>query len=148
MDGAIGYVAYTVIGPGAAHAIAVDRLDSSLLRGVATTGRLPIPQWVESPSLFERAGRYYLAYSDPICAFCVATGTSYAIGSTPLGPFSELRHAIAAGCERGQPASVDQIDGGYLYQADLWSGSMDETAAGQLWQWLAFDGSTISSLCL
>lgn len=37
--------------------------------------------------MFERAGRVYVAYSDPTCAYCPSTGTSYVVADSPLGPW-------------------------------------------------------------
>jgi hypothetical protein len=143
--GSVGYVAYTVIGMGRGnvHNIVVERLDPTFQVGVGGAVMLNIPQWVESPTMFERNGSYYVAYSDPSCAFCSSSGTSYAVGSSPLGPWSEVRHSITKTSCNGQVASVNLVNGQYLYQSDLWTGSMVETTARQWWESLSFDGSTI-----
>lgn len=146
IDGDTGYAAYTVVGAANAHNIAVEQLDSTLTHGTGHAAQVSIPQWVESPSLFLRNGQYYLAYSDPICAFCSSAGTSYARGSSPLGPWSEIRHSITKTSCNGQPASVNLIDGEWLYQSDLWTGSMNETDARQHWEQLHFVGNDIAPL--
>src|SRR5207248_158565 len=86
-EGSEGYALYTVIGREGRHAIAIEQLDSTFQFGTGRATLLNIPQWVESPSMFKRQGLYYVAYSDPVCAFCTSAGTSYAVGSTPLGPW-------------------------------------------------------------
>ena len=147
VDNGIAYVAYTVIGPLGTHAIAVERLDAAFVHGTGAAVMLGIRQWVEAPSIFKRGSDWYVLYSDPICSYCRGTGTSYAVGVSPLGPWSELEHNISATSCGGQPSAVSLLPDGYLYQSDLWLGTPNETAAFQHWEWLAFTGDgTISGL--
>jgi hypothetical protein len=145
-DGADGYVAYTVIGKDGRHSIAIERLDASYRMGTGESTLLPVKQWIESPSMFKREGLYYLAYSDPICAFCTGAGTSYAVGRSPLGPWMETQHPIHRDSCGSQLSSINAVDGLWLYQSDRWNGSMDEASASQWWGELEFRGSTILPL--
>ncbi len=57
------------------HELEVDRLDPSYTHVTRQTSRPPVG-FVEAPTLWQRDGVYYLAYSDPACPYCTGTGTS------------------------------------------------------------------------
>jgi hypothetical protein len=147
-----GYVAYTLIGDGGLHDLVVERLDSTLTTGTGEAVRLGLTD-VESPSLFERAGTWYLTYSDPACPYCV-TGTSYATAPSPLGPWTQRGRFSADSCG-GQPAAVDvlTIDGEqtFLWQVDRWhDGAWEQATAPTYAAPLVFapDGSIPEQECL
>jgi hypothetical protein len=145
-----GYVAYTVIGDG--HDIVVERLDETLTTGTGEAVRLGL-SGVESPALFQHAGRWYLTYSDPACPYCV-TGTSYSTAPAPLGPWTHHGRFSADSCG-GQPAAVDvlTVDGEQtvLWQVDRWhDGARDQASAPTYAVPLVFadDGSIPPQECL
>lgn len=70
----------------AGHRLKIERLDPTYTTGTGEVSDLGV-SGVEAPSMFERAGRYYVAYSDPTCAYCPSTGTSYVVADSPLGPW-------------------------------------------------------------
>jgi hypothetical protein len=124
-----GYVAYTLIGNGGLHDLVVERLDETLSTGTGEAVRLGLDN-VESPSLFQREGTWYLTYSDPACPYCV-TGTSYSTAPTPLGPWTGRGRFSDDSCG-GQPAAVDTltVDGEetFLWQVDRWNDGAREQA--------------------
>lgn len=143
-DGGTAYLARTDITRG--HQIVIDELDSSYL---TTTGRYTVVSSltnVEAPSLFKHAGTYYLAVSDPLCAYCMGTGTSYVSAVSALGTWSAPSRISANSCG-GQPAAVSVLPtiGGpvYLYQSDLWRGTTNEALATSFWAPLAFEANGV-----
>lgn len=119
----VGWVAYTVIDSDTSlHELVVEKLTPSLTTGTGEFVRLGLSA-VEAPALTERNGTWYLAYSDPMCAYCGGTGTSYQTAPSPLGPWT-LRGAITTTSCNGQPAAINPltIDGKptWLYQSDVW----------------------------
>jgi hypothetical protein len=74
--------------PDGAHGLIVHELS---LDDLSTDGKYSIihmPGPVESPTMFSRAGTYYIAMSDPTCGYCPSTGTGYFTAPTPLGPWT------------------------------------------------------------
>lgn len=114
---------------------------------------------VESPTLFRHDNRYYLSFSDPICAYCLGTGTSYFEAQTPLGrwhgtnntPSYDPAHAstfdpypLSADSCGGQPSHVAPLPGPGrglvdLYTSNLWNGEANEGASNHYWAPLRFD---------
>jgi hypothetical protein len=123
--GTAAWVVYVAIDHGsvpARHKLVVERLNSTWTSGTGRFVKLA-PPMVEAPSMFWRAGRWYLTYSDPACPYCV-TGTSYAMARGPLGPWS-VKGRISSDSCRGQPAAVNTLRsaGGavrYIGQTDRW----------------------------
>ena len=121
----VGWAAYTIIDAsnGNLHDLVVEKLNAGLTSGTGEFVRLGLGA-VEAPSLTYRDGTWYLAYSDPMCAYCGGTGTSYQTAPSPLGPWT-LRGAISATSCNGQPAAINPltIDGKptWLFQSDLWN---------------------------
>lgn len=68
------------------HRLKIERLDPTYTTGTGDVSDLGVTN-TEAPSMFTRAGRYYVAYSDPTCAYCSSTGTSYVVSDSPLGPW-------------------------------------------------------------
>lgn len=152
-DDGTGYAAYTSICPAgscttsAIMAIMVEQLTPDLLNGagnlLSSVGR---PSYVappgtgfnEAPAMWKRNGTYYVDFSDPACPYCTGTGTSYDMASSPLGPWTNHGSISSNSCG-GQPAAVSSLPGGYIYQSDLWLGTMNETAANQHWEPLQYN---------
>jgi hypothetical protein len=78
------YLAYTDIRAG--HRQKVEKLDPTYTTGTGEVADLGVSR-TEAPSMFRRGDRYYVAYSDPTCAYCPSTGTSYLTAEHPLGPW-------------------------------------------------------------
>ncbi|MBW3630596.1 MAG: family 43 glycosylhydrolase [Gemmatimonadetes bacterium] len=122
----------------------IEVLGPDFLTGTGRHMRLGLHN-VEAPSMFKRAGRYYITMSDPKCGYCT-TGTSYVSAPTPLGPWSAPKKLTTTSCG-GQPAHVAELPahgGGswYLYMSDLWNnGEKNEATGDQFWAALSFDSS-------
>ena len=120
----VAWAAYTVIDSedGNLHDLVVEKLNPSMTAGTGEFIRLGM-RAVEAPALTHRNGTWYLAYSDPMCAYCGGTGTSYQTAPSPLGPWVP-RGAITQTSCNGQPAALNllNIDGqaAWLYQSDVW----------------------------
>lgn len=84
-DDGTAYLAYTDIRAG--HRQKVERLDSTYTSGTGEVADLGVAN-TEAPAMFKRHGRYYVTYSDPTCAYCPSTGTSYMTATSPLGPWT------------------------------------------------------------
>ena len=69
--------------------IVVEQLDRNYLTSTGRFARLGLNR-TEAPAMFKRNGRYYITVSDPNCAYCNGTGTSYMTAATPLGPWSGM----------------------------------------------------------
>lgn len=83
-DDGTAYIAFTLRGDN--YNIGVQQLNAAYTSGTGAWSSLGMKS-VESPSLFKRAGRYFLTVSDPNCAYCEGTGTAYLQASSPLGPW-------------------------------------------------------------
>ncbi|HEX2188093.1 MAG TPA: family 43 glycosylhydrolase [Longimicrobiaceae bacterium] len=148
-DDGTGYIVYTEWAQGNGDVV-VERLTPDFLSGTGTHVRLGVSR-TEAPSLFKRAGRYYITIGDPNCAYC-ETNTVYLTAPSPLGPWSERKRISSTSCG-GQPGHVSRLptpDGGswYLYQSDLWlnsdgrdGGDLNQAPASQFWAPLEFDAS-------
>lgn len=90
-DDGTAYLAHSITG-GGNYDIAVEKLDASYTSGAGQAVRLGMKH-TEAPSLFERAGTYYLVISDPYCAYCAGTGASYVTAPTPLGPWHTVQRS-------------------------------------------------------
>jgi hypothetical protein len=84
---------------------------------------------------------WVMTYSDIRCGYCAGTGTGYATAPSPLGPWTapgnlgvgapvNARRLISANSCGGQPDTVSVIDGQPWQKINLWTGQMNETAAG------------------
>lgn len=80
-----GYVVYTASNPD--HDLIVERLNSSYSSGTGSYADLHT-SFTEAPAMFKRRGIYYVAFSDPACPYCTATGTAYLTATSPLGPWT------------------------------------------------------------
>ncbi len=131
-EGRDAWIAYTVIGEGNRHDVAVQQLNSTWTSGSGRATTLGA-SLTEAPSMFARHHRYYLTYSDPACSYCSGTGTAVASAPTPLGPWRPMP-AISTNSCGGQPAFVAEltVEGqpAWLYSADLWDhGKPNESQA-------------------
>lgn len=130
-----GWIAYTIIEANRPVDIAVERLNPELTSGTGQVAR-PGLGFVEAPSLFEREGRFFLAYSNPACPYCPATGTSVAWAFNPLGPWFAGGSISARSCD-GQPDEVTrlQLAGApiWLYLSDQWDGGKPNQARARTW---------------
>jgi len=63
----------------------VEKLDPTYTTGSGQWSRVGLRS-TEAPTIFERAGTYYLTYSDPNRGYAT-TGTGYVTASSPLGPW-------------------------------------------------------------
>jgi Glycosyl hydrolases family 43 len=137
----VAYIA-TTLRPG--YRLGIEELDRDYTSGTGRKIELPF-QGVEAPSLFKRNSRYYLTFSDPGCAYCAGTGTSYVTANSILGRWSARTTLHQQSCG-GQPADVAELTIGgrrwYLYQSDRWNRrNPNEALAGQHWELLRFDES-------
>jgi glycosyl hydrolase family 43 len=152
-DNGQGYAAYTSVCPAGVCqasqilAIMVERLNGTFTDGAGDKLQsIGLPSYQappgsglnEAPSMFKRNGTYYLTFSDPACPYCSGTGTTYDTASNPDGTWTN-RGSISTDSCGGQPASVNQTPGGFIYQSDLWLGTNNETAANQHWEKLDFN---------
>lgn len=97
--------------------IVVEQLDERWLSGTGRHVRLGVAA-TEAPSLFRRGDRYYITLSDPNCGYC-ATGASYWVAESPLGPW------------RGRAVPDDwRVEGGELL---VEGGDMGLSRAGAEW---------------
>ncbi len=108
------YLAYTDRAD--SYNLVVERLDSSYTTGIGRWSSLGLRS-VEAPSMFKRAGTYYVSFGNPGCAYCASTGAAYVTARSPLGPY----HGNAA-------AEVAPVDGRLYSQ-----GVSGLTKAGSGW---------------
>lgn len=131
------YIVYTTSGAAGIFMIAVEALNADYTDSAHGVTNKFGPTNVESPTMFFNSGTYLIAFSDPNCAYCSGTGTSYAWSSTPLGPWNIKRQGISTSSCGGQPSHIEQLatpDGTlYLYQSDLWNGRLNEANANYFW---------------
>ncbi|MCU1656967.1 MAG: hypothetical protein JWO57_1623 [Pseudonocardiales bacterium] len=146
----IGYLVRTdlagKVATGKSHELELDQLDASYAHVVGAVSR-PRVGFVEAPSLFRRQGIYYLAYSDPACAYCTGTGTSVVQSASLAGPWSTPYRITTTSCG-GQPTNVSVLSDGkrtvWLYQSDQWvrlgtdTVTRNQKRAGQAWSPLSF----------
>ncbi len=120
----VAYLAYTTIGAGNSHNIAIEKLDATYSSG---TGQYAVhdrgPRLIEAPAMFTRNGVYYLLYGEPACPYCDDSGTSYATAPAPLGPWT-FRGGLELSRLGGQVSGVTTIAANgtvqYLFQLDRW----------------------------
>lgn len=86
----VGWIAYPIIDREVPADVAVERLNPELTSGTGEMVRLPLG-FVEAPSLFERAGRVLMIFSDPACPYC---GAATGLASAPLDQYRAI--AVAA----------------------------------------------------
>jgi hypothetical protein len=147
-----GWIAYTVVEGNRPVDIALERLNPALTSGTGEAVRLGLG-FVEAPSLFEHDGRFFLAYSDPACPYCPATGTGVAWARSPLGPWLAAPSISVKSCD-GQPAEVTRLQLAdapvWLYLSDRWDGGKPNQARARTW-WepLAFapNGMPVTLAC-
>ncbi len=141
-----GYLVFASYGRIFESRLTADYLD---IAGSTTeiTGFPQVPPFngAEAPSLFVRAGTYYLTLSVPQCPYCNGTGTGYFTAPTPAGPWAFQGMISDYSCD-GQPAAVSALGDLYLYQSDQWLETANEYAAHQFWWPLTFSGSQIKPL--
>lgn len=85
------YIAYSVtrgdpLGGNYNYKIVVEQLAPGYLTGTGIYSEVGT-RHSEAPSIFKRGTSYYMTFSDPYCAYCAGTGTSYFHASSPLGPW-------------------------------------------------------------
>jgi hypothetical protein len=114
---------------------------------------------IEGPGGFydTASGTYVITYSDPGCGYCAGTGTGYATASSLLGPYTAPvdvaagstaatgRRDVSATSCGGQPRTVSVVDGTPYQGIDLWTGSRNETAAGDLYTPLTYTPTSHSA---
>ncbi|QNE21350.1 family 43 glycosylhydrolase [Kribbella qitaiheensis] len=66
--------------------LVVERLDKTYTTGSGAWSRVGIRR-TEAPTIFKRAGTYYLTYSDPNRGYAT-TGTGFVTATSPLGPWT------------------------------------------------------------
>ena len=71
-----------------AGGLVVQRLTANDLTADGQYTEIPFPGSAEAPSMFKRAGTYYITMSYPTCGYCTSTGTGYLTASSPLGPWT------------------------------------------------------------
>jgi hypothetical protein len=147
-----GWLAYTVLDANRPVDIAVERLNPELTSGTGEIVRLRLG-FVEAPSLFERDGRFFLAYSDPACPYCPYAATGLAWARSPLGPWLRAPAISTRSCD-GQPDDVARLqlagDPVWLYLSDRWDpGKANQAAARTWWEPLTFgpDGMPVALSC-
>ncbi len=135
--------------------IVVEQLTSNYQSTNGSYVRLHVSN-VEAPAMFKRGSTYYIAMSDPTCAYCGSTGTGYMTAMTPLGAWTGSSFNSSTGLWTttkisttscgGQPAHVAPLplqDGttAYLYMSDLWNNyDPNESLANYYWAPLGFNG--------
>ena len=138
-DDGQGYVAFSALDRGGAppggHLLSIERLAPDLLSSskVNVSDFFPI-SYVESPSLFKRAGRYYLL--SPSCCCACRGGSGLAVYSAPsiLGPWALQRGDVNCNdtlveiCGAFGARTVGE--GGILWSAQWWSVSTIPLAGG------------------
>ena len=113
-DDGSAYLAYTDLDAG--YNIVIEKLNPAYTSGTGQWTSLGLSR-TEAPSIFKRSGTYYIDYSDPYCAYCAGTGTSYLRATNPLGPYRGL-----------EPAHAEQVRG-----SPYDSGRTVMTLAGASW---------------
>ena len=98
--------------------IIVERLDDTYTTGTGDWTRTNLRS-TEAPTIFERAGTYYLTYSDPNRGYAT-TGTGYITAPTPLGPWSGKSAAPAAWSVSDGILRVDGGDVGLSRDGEDW----------------------------
>ena len=134
----------------------VEQLDRWWTNGTGTGARnLAGLTDVESPGVWRdpASGRWLMTYSSPHCGYCAGTGIGYATATGPLGPWTfpanvgvsapvTGRRNISATSCGGQPRTVSLVDGQAYEGIDMWTGQMNETKAGQLFEALTYTPTT------
>lgn len=136
------------------HELVVERLGGRLLRVRGRSIRTGAA-FVEAGTMWQRGDRYYLAFSDPACPYCPATGTSVQTAKHPTGPWSKPYRISDDSCD-GQPTHVSalRVDDRevHLYQSDQWVRpdpaviEGNQAAARQAWVSLSYDGGRVQRL--
>ena len=120
----------------------------------------------ESPSIVRNGNRYFMTFSDPICAFCLGTETSYFVASSPLGPwrgrggtpsYDPARpgvfdaYSLSEKTCGGQPFHIADLptargEDVHLFAAVLWTNSRNGGSANHLWEPLRFRNGLLKPL--
>jgi len=101
-----------------AFKLVVEKLNPDYTDGTGQYVRLPADAKGEAPTMFKRAGRYYIVY-DAGCAYCPGGRASYVSAPNPMGPWS-LGGVVTDDSCGGQVAHVENLEGAYLFMSDLW----------------------------
>lgn len=116
------------------HTISVERLQPWGTTGTGVGAQnLAGLSYVEGAGVF-RSGTDYIITFGGNCPYCSATDTSYAVATSPLGPFvappgPALRRTISGGSCGGQPRTVVTLNGQAYEQVDHWYDAWNETDA-------------------
>lgn len=120
----------------------------------------------ESPSMTRNGNKYYLTFSNPICAFCLGTETAYFVAENPLGPWygaggtpsynpaepgKFVGYTLSADTCGGQPFHIAHLptSGGAtvdLFAAVQWENSKNEGSANHYWEPLRFKHGLLEPL--
>lgn len=110
----------------ASHTISVERLQPWGTTGTGVGAyNLAGLSYVEGAGVFRAGdGKYVLTYGGN-CPYCSGTDTSYAAGTSPLGPFATppgwwMRRQITGHSCGGQPRTVTVLGGQAYQQIDHW----------------------------
>jgi beta-xylosidase len=136
------------VATGSTHELVVEKLTADYLNVTGTSARAPVG-FVEAPSMWERGGRYYLAYSNPACPYCTGTGTAVLESASPLGPWGVAYSITPQACGQPTHVSVLNIDGRRvdLYQTDVWvlhpgdAITANQSDATQVWVPLSYNSA-------
>ncbi len=109
-----------------------EELDPSGTTGTGTGAiRLAGATRVEAPGVYfdEGSEHWVMTFSSPSCGYCGGTGTGFATAPSIAGPWS-YRGLLSEGSCRGQPRTVQVIDGVPYQHIDRWvDGQANQTAA-------------------
>lgn len=138
-----GYLIYDAWGNN--HQVLVEKLDEDYLN---TSDDLPVTisedSGVEAPMAFERNGWYY-AFFGPTCCFCrQGSGAEVYTAPSPMGPWTNQnldinpKHGFSFMGEREIKAQNNffaQLNGQYIYTADLWTTAPDKLKSHDIQYW-------------
>lgn len=132
--------------------IAIEQLDSKWLNGTHMgAGDIAGARNVESPQVIQYGSKkFVLTYGATNCGYC-ASGTSWALSKTPVGPFEPIGRVDSARKTTcgGQPRTAFAVDNQYYEWSDVWTpaGAMNQTLAPIILTPLKRVGSQIKIKC-
>jgi hypothetical protein len=118
----------------AQHTISVERLQPWGTTGTGVgASNLAGLSYVEGAGVFRTGAQYALTYGGN-CPYCSGADTSYAVSTSPLGPYmtppgAAGRRVISGGSCGGQPRTVVTLDGVTYEQVDHWYDGYSQPAA-------------------
>lgn len=111
----------------------IEKLDTNWLNGInqGTTTVLGGLKFIEGVGVYHDTDAWIMTYGSN-CPYCVGTDTSFAVASSPTGPWTSpdlRRREISGHSCGGQSRSISTIDGTVYQMLDTWYGSNNETNA-------------------